>query len=274
MADQFASGLWLEGEELFSINHRELLAVERGLFQLRGCLKGHVVAVFYDNTTAVAYLRHQGGTLSATLNSVAQWILCWAEREEISICPQFVLGRNNVVADALSRPSQVVGTEWTLHQEVFDSLRKRWPVVIDLFASSLNHRCGVYFAPVSDPMAAGTDAMLQCWDHLLGYAFPPFAMIPQVLHKIRESSGAVVTLVAPFWPQKEWFPDLLELLLEPPLLLPERWDLLRQPHIRRYHQHLSVLRLHVWRLSGDLRGPPDCLLEWLDDLALLVELRQ
>ena len=229
-----------------------------------------MVAVFSNNTTAVAYLRHQGGTLSATLNSVAQRILRWATREEISICPQFVPGRNNVVADALSRPNQVVGTEWTLHQEVFDSLRKRWPVVIDLFASSLNHRCGVHFAPVLDPMAAGTDAMLQSWDHLLGYAFPPFAMVSQVLRIFRKSSGAVATLVAPFWPQEEWFPDLLE----PPLLLLERWDLLRQPHIHRYPQHLSVLRLHAWRLSGDLREPPDCLLEWLDGLALLVELRQ
>ena len=125
MADQFVSGLWLEGKDLFSINHRELLAVERGLFQLRWCLKGHVVAVFSNNTTAVAYLRHQGGTLSSTLNSVAQQILHWAEREGISICPHFVPGKNIVVANALSHPNQVVGTEWTLHQEVSDSLRKR-----------------------------------------------------------------------------------------------------------------------------------------------------
>ena len=53
-----------------------------------------------------------------------------------------------------------------LHQEVFDWLRKRLLVTIDLFASSLSHRCSVYFAPVSDPMAAGTDAVLQSWDSL------------------------------------------------------------------------------------------------------------
>ena len=123
--------------------------------------------------------RHQGGTLSLALNEVAQRILRWAEREEISICPQFVPGKNNVVEDALLRPNQVVGTEWTLYQEVFDSLRKRWPVVVDLFTSSLNHCCGFYFAPISDPMAAGTDAILQSWDYLQGYAFPLFAMLPQ-----------------------------------------------------------------------------------------------
>ena len=69
-------------------------------------------------------------------------------------------------ADALSCPNQVIGAEWTLHQEVLDMLRKCWPVMIDLFVSSLNHRSGVYFAPVSDLMAAGTVAMLQPWDFL------------------------------------------------------------------------------------------------------------
>ena len=104
-----------------------------------------------------------------------------------------------MVADAISRPNQVIGAEWTLHQ-VFDWLRKRWPVTIDLFAFSLNHRCGVYFAPMSDPMAVGMDVMLQPWDFLQAYTFPPFAMIPQVLVKLRSSPGMVLTLIAPFLP--------------------------------------------------------------------------
>ena len=141
-------------------------------------------------------------------------------------------------------------------------------MTVDLFASSLNHRCGVYFAPVLDPMAAGTDAMLQSWDSLLSYAFPPFALIPQVLVKLRLSPDAVLTLIAPFWPQREWFPDLL---LEPPLPLPDRWDLLRQPHVRRFHQNLHVLQLYAWRLSGDSPEPLDSLRRWLVDLAARVD---
>ena len=117
--------------------------------------------------------------------------------------------------DALSHPNQVIGAEWIIHWEVFDMLSKCWPVTIDLFASSLNHCCGVYFVPVSDPIAAGMDAVLQPWDFLQAYAFPLFAMIPQVLVKLRSSPGAVLTLIAPFWARREWFPDLLELLLEP-----------------------------------------------------------
>ena len=78
----------------------------------------------------------------------------------MSLLPQFVQGCSNVVTDALSHPHKVIGAEWTPHQEVFDMIHRKWPVMIDLFASSLNHCCGVYFDPVSDPMAAGTDAML------------------------------------------------------------------------------------------------------------------
>ena len=38
--------------------------------------------------------------------------------------------------------------------------------MVDLFASSLNHRCSIYFPTTSDPMVAGVDAMLQVWDNL------------------------------------------------------------------------------------------------------------
>ena len=266
MADHFASGVWLEGKASLLINHRELLAVERGLRTLCAHLEGRVVAVFSDNTTAVAYLRRQGRTLSPALNAVAKRVLRWAEQLNIVLMPQFVPGRNNVVADALSRPNQVIGSEWMLHQEVFNWLRERWPVTIDLFASSLSHRCSVYFAPVSDPMAAGTDAMLQSWDSLQAYAFSPFAMISQVLAKVRASQSLELSLIAPFWPQRPWLLELLELLILPPLPLPSRWDLLRQPHVRRFHQNLSMLRLHAWRLFGDSREPLASLVEWLDDL--------
>ena len=75
------------------------------------------MVVFSDNTTAVAYLRHERGTLSPTLNELAQRILRWAVQEEISLLPQFDPGKDNVVADSLSHPNQRVGMEWTLHQE-------------------------------------------------------------------------------------------------------------------------------------------------------------
>ena len=64
-----ASGLWDNRQAALSINARELLAVQLGLFQFQSALQGRMVAVFCDNTTAVAYLRKEGGTRSPLLNT-------------------------------------------------------------------------------------------------------------------------------------------------------------------------------------------------------------
>ena len=62
-----------------SINARELLAVPLGLYQFRSALQGRTVAVFCDNTAAVAYLCKEGDTRSPLLHTLAQEILRWTE---------------------------------------------------------------------------------------------------------------------------------------------------------------------------------------------------
>ena len=135
---------------------------------------------------------------------------------------------------------------------VFHQLRQRWPVAIDLFATSLNHRCIPYFSPFHDPNSIGTDALLQQWNGWQAYAFPPYALIPAVLKKLRSSSGVLMTIIAPYCPQRPWFPELLELAVDGPVALPLDKDLLSQPHFHRQHLGLSRLALHAWRLSSDL----------------------
>ena len=120
------SGLWSPEEQLSSINHRELLAIFYALQHFLPLVQNSAVAVYADNTTALAYLRNQGGTRSAVLNRTAQDLLRWAERHSISLLPQFIMGRN-VLADSLSRPNQILGSEWTLKLSVFQQLQRRWP---------------------------------------------------------------------------------------------------------------------------------------------------
>ena len=172
----------------------------------------------------------------------------------MTLAPQFIMGRHSVLADSLSRPNQVLGSEWTLKSEVFQELWKRWPVIIDLFATSLNHQWCPYFSPFRDPNALVTDALLQSWNGWQVYAFPPWSLIPAVLKKLRSSSGVLLTIIAPYWPQRPWFPDLLDLVLDGPVALPLSYDLLRQPHFHRHHLGVSGLSLHAWRLSSDLPG--------------------
>ena len=106
-----ASGLWDSRQAVLSINARELLAFQLGLRQFQSSLQGCTVAVFCDNTTAVAYLRKEGRTRSPLLNSLAQEILRWTESLSIRLAPQFLPGSNNVLANALSRPHQLPHSE-------------------------------------------------------------------------------------------------------------------------------------------------------------------
>ena len=274
LGDAHLSGSWSPLCSRFSINHRELLAILAVLFAIRGflpSLRGCVVAVFSDNTTALAYLKKQGGTRSSTLSVVAQTVLRLCEVSHVQLLPQFIPGKLKVLADSLSRKSQVIGSEWTLCSEAFSQVLRQWPATIDLFATSLNHRLPVYFSPMVDPQSAGTDAMLQSWNGLQAYAFPPFGLISQVLAKVWQSRGLELTLVALFWPQHLWFPDLLELLVVVPFFLPQRRDLLKQSHFHHYHQNLPVLQLTAWRISSDPHDISDSLQQWLVSLPSAVD---
>ena len=134
--------------------------------------------------------------------------------------------------------------------EVFRSLCRQWPVQIDLFATSENCHCSIFFSPIRDPQSAGTDAFLQSWDGLQAYAFLLWSIIPIVLAKLWVSLGTELTLIAPYWLQRPWFPDLLQLSLAPPVVLPDRPDLLFLPRSRLHYQGLHKLQLRAWKLPA------------------------
>ena len=71
LGDDVVSGCWSPQDADLSVNARELLAVERGLHHFAPQVVELIVAVFVDNSTAVAYLRSQGGTRSPLLNTIA-----------------------------------------------------------------------------------------------------------------------------------------------------------------------------------------------------------
>ena len=136
----------------------------------------------------------------------------------------------------------------SLHPQVTRALLRAWGnPSIDLFATCLKAKLPLYCSLVPDPQAIFEDAFRHPWDDLDLYAFPPFPLVGRVIARVQESSRVAMTLVAPLWPEKEWFADLLLLLTQPPLALP-CWDkLLRQPHCSLFHQGVHALNLHAWR---------------------------
>ncbi len=86
-----------------------------------------------------------------------------------------------------------------------------------------NAHCPLFFALSHSPLKG--DKQTSHWPAARLYAFPPINILPLVLCTIREE-GASVILTAPNWPNQLWSPDLTELLVAPPCLIPVRNDLL------------------------------------------------
>ena len=204
-----------------------------------------------DNTTAVAYINRGGSRRSSALPAQALELWAVALTAGVSLTAQHIPGIQNVVADAASRQIET-RTEWTLDRKIFQSISQRfYTPEVDLFASRLNHQLPKYVSMYPDPGALAVDAFLLDWSKWTCLIHPPAVLPPRVLRKIKEDQAAAVLLIAPNWTGQPWFPDLIQMLVDSPLLLPQRQSLLFLPfQPTAYHPMWKSLHLTVWPLSG------------------------
>ncbi len=73
------------------------------------------------------------------------------------------------------------------------------------------------------------------------------ALLPGVLARVRQDEVSLL-LVAPFWPVRVWFLDLISLLDGSPCEIPVRRDLLSQAGV--YHPRPEMWKLWGWPLRG------------------------
>ena len=194
LLDQHVSGEWSDQEKLLHINLLEMKALFLGLQSFREDVIGHHVTALYDNSTVVACVNKQGGTVPRALCLLASRLLRWTESLDIHLDARYLPGHANVLADLLSCHRQVVGTEWSLHPQVARSLLRVWGnPSIDLFETSLNAKLPLYCSLVPDPQAVFEDAFRHPWDDLDLYAFPPFPLVGRVIARVQESSRLAMT---------------------------------------------------------------------------------
>ena len=193
LLNQHVSGVWSDQEKLLHINLLEMKALFLGLQAFRDVISHHVTAMC-DNSTVVAYVNKQGGTVSRALCLLTSRLLRWTESQDVHLDARYLPGQANVLAHLLSRCGQDVGTEWSFHPQVARSLLRVWGnPLIDLFATSLNAKLPLYCSLVSDPQAVFEDAFCHPWDDLDLYAFPPFPLVGRVIVCVRESSRLAMT---------------------------------------------------------------------------------
>ncbi len=83
------------------------------------------------------------------------------------------------------------------------------------------------------------------------YAFPPVALLPQVLRRVRKQRHKLI-LIAPLWRNQPWVSELFQLLKAARWLIPLRRDLLSQANGTIWHPRPRLWALHLWPLDGSL----------------------
>lgn len=231
------------------INDLELLAALHSLRSFIPHGSGLSVLLYMDNATAVSYVNKKGGSRSRSLNEVALAIINWCELRSISLRAVYLPGSLNFIADQESRMSPD-SSDWRLSPVLFSKLASRWEMRVDLFASSWNNQVDKFVSWRPQPGAWRVNAFTFPWRDLQGYVFPPFSLIKDCLFEIRQEEAEVV-LIAPPWTGQPWFPILLELASDVPLILPQTKDLLSsvtgEPHPLSLEK---TILLTAWKLSG------------------------
>lgn len=245
---EVAQGTWEFPSRRIVSNILELRAAFQALLAFRHLIQGSSVLLRLDNTTAVAYIRRQGGTRSLSLLQEVEPIMSWAQKNLKDLTATYVPGVQNVQADFLSR-RLLDNNEWSLHEEVFKwILSLGFLPEVDLFASPCNKKMARYYSRYRDPQAYGVDALTEKWWFNRAYAFPPTPIILQFLKRLRAETAEVLAII-PYWPNRPWFPLLTLLSVRDPIPLPSRPDLLSQGS--RLHPCPDHLRLRAWLLKGE-----------------------
>lgn len=244
-----AMGAWPANVFHFSMNWKELKAIQLALVDFQFLLRGRTVRLLSDNTTAVSCLRHQGSVKHAHLHSLTTEILVFCRSQSIVLLPEHLKGVLNVLADQGSR-LHPIATEWSLDRGTFG-----WicglapPFQVDLFATRENSQLGHFVSPCPDDLAVGFDAFSLNWNRWTCiYLMPPMNCLAEIALRLQEYRGTGV-LVAPYWPSKGWFPLLRQRCRGNPLPLPRDLEL-TQTTSRGLatHSNPCFWQLHAWPL--------------------------
>jgi len=150
------------------------------------------------------------GAERCLLDHYARHLWSWCLERRITLRAEHIPGCLNTIADRESRAT-LDTSDWHLNQNFFQTLMDRLgQCTIDLFASRTNHQLSRFFSYKPDPEAEAIDALTQPWEI--------------VIHE-----KATITLVCLVRPTRPWYVQLLQLVVDTPILLPITTGLLTGP---------------------------------------------
>lgn len=244
------SGQWTEKDKSKHINFLELQAAFYSLQFLCQDSSNVHVQLFLDNTVAIKYLSKMGGR-KPDLNDLTFNLWLWCAERNIWLSVFHIPGKENVVADKLSRKTSD-DMEWALTPACFGKIQEKMCINcdIDMFASRTNKKLDHYVSYIPDKQALAINALLLHWSAFTCiYMFPPFSLLGAVLQKVNTDKAEAI-LMAPIFPTQVWFPRLLNMVCQQPYILPETKSVLYNPkHPEKTHS-LEKMRLGSFRISS------------------------
>ncbi len=140
-------------------------------------------------------------------------LLLWTLKHLRSLRATHIPGLLNRAAYELSRAA--LPGEWRLHPQTFQLTWRCFGFAqVDLFASPETSHFQLFYSLTEGTL--GTDALAHSWPRgLLKYVSNPVSLLAQTLCKIREDEEQVL-FMAPYWPTRTWFPELMLLVTAPP----------------------------------------------------------
>ena len=146
---------------------------------------------------------------SGSLCALLWRLLSWCNLRIIVPQTCHITGRLNVIADKLSSHNQVIQTEWSLHQGIFNQICQRWHTPqIYLFATRFNKKLPLFMSPVPDNKAWVVTLSLS-WEGMDGYVFPETPLITNDITKILIHDCHRIIVITLGWPNMSWFWDLV-----------------------------------------------------------------
>ena len=139
-----------------------------------------------------------------------------------------------------------------LSRDIFQRVLKEFQFDpnIDGFATRVNAQLKTYASRHPDPYATQVDAFSFNWSEYRPYLFPPFSLLNRVLQKIRIDKATALCVV-PRWTTQAWWPELLDMMVRDPMILPPSTKNLVLPNQKHaVHPLHAKLELVICLLSG------------------------
>ena len=252
LLDQNVSGVWSTQEKVLHINLLEMKALFLALQAFQEDVAGHHVTAMCDNSTVVAYINKQGGTVSRPLCLLTSRLLRWTESFDVHLEARYLPGESNVLADVLSRRGQVVGTEWSLPPSGGESTSSYVGQSVDRPVRDLPQREA---APVLLACPGSTGRLRGCVSSSLGR--PGSLRVPSLCsgRSGDRSRPAVIASCDDSGRTSLAREGVVRRLAASSDSTTPGSTLLGQAasaaHCNLFHQGAHALNLHAWRLSSD-----------------------